>query len=133
MPFPWSVRFSIKLIERSACPEAGAIANMEFPLVQINRHCVWRIGLELHSMCTRPSGSRYDRQGPFERLVVVAGHLGHNKRRLASADFSICNGNHTFASVVLFCSEIFTSANRLSTLRLARVISKRKLPTLINA
>lgn len=73
--------FVVEFVERRARPQALGVADVKLLLVQINRHRIWRIGLDFQRMGTSPGSGLDDFKCPLKRLIMITGHFGDDKRR----------------------------------------------------
>ena len=62
------------------------------PFGEVERHRVGGIGLQLERVRAGRGGGIDDRQRALERLVVVAGHLGDDERRMSGPTWCLPTG-----------------------------------------
>src|SRR4029453_12682634 len=86
MPLPRSIGLGIQSIERLACPRAIRVADVKVALIQIDRHRIWRVSLNLEGMRAGTRCCLDGLKGGSQRLVVVAGHLRDDEGCEVSSD-----------------------------------------------
>src|SRR5690606_35617410 len=86
VPVPRRVRLVVKIVERSATPQAAWVLDQELASLDVEGHGVGRVSLELEGVRARRGGGVNDLQRSFQALVVIAAHLSDEEGRVLRAN-----------------------------------------------
>src|SRR5690606_7561702 len=125
VPLPWRLCLPVQLVERPACPETLRVADMELALVEVERHRVGGVSLDLEAVRARLRRRLDDLERAREGLVVIARHLGDDKRRVRSADGPIAESHGRFFHGF---EPRFNSSSTLSSSRSEPIVRRASWP-----
>ena len=93
MPLPRRVSLAIQIVEPTTIPKTVGVVNPELITINIERHRIGGVRLQLDCVRSRVGRGVHNLHRPFERLVVVARHLGDHHRRFVRTDNMITDLN----------------------------------------